>query len=87
MKEVKAQLMLIVKQMSVFCEEGERISNTDLLEICRNVGVDLFSRDKTAHLIHELFETALNELICKKFLGSKIENQQIRQNVFRVYGS
>lgn len=81
MKELIAQQKFIVKQMKVLCDKGEPISNTDLLEICRNFGMDLFSQRKETHLIHELFETALNQQIYSKFQGLNLENQKLHLQI------
>lgn len=67
--------------MKVLCDKGEPISNADLLEVCRNVGVDLFSQDRATHLVHELFETAINEHIFDKFESLSLENEKLRLNI------
>ncbi len=81
MKELQKQLGLIAEQMSVLCDTEEPIKNSSLLDICRYVGLDLFSKGKETHLLHELFETAINQHIIRKFGNAKLKDKKSHSQI------
>ena len=55
----------LIEQVAGIVDSGRKISNKELIEICKEGGVFDFNFD--AHIYHEIAEAALNLLILKKY--------------------
>jgi type I restriction-modification system DNA methylase subunit len=75
MREFEAKLKIAIDKMTSLLETDVTVRNTELIEICRKLGLDLFAQKQRTHLIHEVFETAINEQIGKKYRLSKFDNK------------
>lgn len=59
------------------------VSNAELIEICRKSGLDLIAQKQGTHLIHEVFETAINKQICEKYRLSKFDDKDTNLQILR----
>lgn len=66
-KQSKDNLKAALEKIACFLEEGEPIKKKDLIEICRESGMELISGEREAHLFHELLEAAINQTIARSF--------------------
>lgn len=55
----------LIEQIAAIIDSSRKLSNRELLTICRDCGVDGFATDP--HLCHEIAETAFNHLISTKY--------------------
>lgn len=66
-----------IKEICERLESEEILTNKTLIEICRKKGIELLEQNKEAHLIHEIFETAVNlylaKLFCSKAFSERAE--------------
>ena len=81
MVKPEEKFKLIVEQMTTLFERNEPIKNADLINICRNYDLDLFSPAKEPHLLHELFETTLNLHLAKKFGFMKFDDNKLHPQI------
>ncbi len=65
----KDSLPGLIERVAKIVESGTRISNRELIELCKEFGISVSSGD--SHIFHEIAETALNSLIHKKY-GSEL---------------
>lgn len=83
-RESMDNLKAVVETIVHFLEKTEPIKNKNLIEICRANGVDFITGANEVHLIHELLETAVNQIIVRNFNWSNpfqkgCENQTLER--------
>lgn len=75
----------VVKKIVNLLEKAETFTNKDLIEICRNNGVELIGTQNEAHFIHEILETAVNLKIVRLFnRASLLEKGSEEQTLTRL---
>lgn len=75
MREFEAKLKIAIDKMAILIETEATVNNAELIEICRKSRLDLIAQKQGTHLIHEVFETAINAQIYKKYRLSKFDNK------------
>jgi type I restriction-modification system DNA methylase subunit len=70
-----ATLAPVVDEISRCLENGETIGNKKLIAVCRRHGIELIEKGGETHLLHEIFETAVNEFLVRKFDSASLANE------------
>ena len=80
----KDSLPGLIERVTKIVDSGSRISNKELIELCRESRV--FGSIGDSHIFHEIAETALNSLIQKKYgseLLTRVDPAEAVSNVLR----
>lgn len=63
----KEKLEKAIEEITEIFDRSRKLSNFDLLEICKKEGIESIASENDNHLAHELVEVALNNYISKKY--------------------
>jgi type I restriction-modification system DNA methylase subunit len=75
MREFEEKLKIVIDKMVSLLESEATVRNAELIKICRKSGLNLIAQKQGTHLIHEVFETAINAQIYKKYRLSKFDDK------------
>lgn len=70
-----ATLTPVVDEVCRCLENGETIDNKKLIAVCRRHAIELIPEGGETHLLHEIFETAVNAFLVRRFDSASLANE------------